>query len=401
MVRQLTKQIVKGGYMNKQNIQKLKLFLAGLQERIANNMEYFKKITAEYKSGVKIYTAYVTAQGERLKVSFIGQTKNIDISGLHSELARYAENYESVIVAYEERGTTIYIEADNKNVKMRTKQTDAENVVKHHTEIPQVGNREYYIKVGQADELLKEIGILSSEGKIKNDMIRKYNQIDRFVELIDDMLKGMSEKYESLTVLDCGCGKSYLTFVLNYYIREVLKKPCHFIGLDYSESVIESSKKMAQNLGYKNMEFKVTDIKNYIADRDIHLVISLHACDTATDEAIALALRNNVKAMVMVPCCHREILSQYTYPPFEQIIKHGILKARMADVLTDGMRALFLEAMGYKVSVVEYISPLETPKNLMIRAEKIGAPSRQLIDSYKQLKDMLNVQPTMEKLLHD
>ena len=115
-----------------------------------------------------------------------------------------------------------------------------------------------------------------------------------------------------------------------------MKKPCHFIGLDYSNTVIEASKKIALNLGYNNMEFKVTDIKNYQANRDIHLVISLHACDTATDEAIALAVNNKAKAMIMVPCCHKELLSQYSFKPFEQILKYGILKARMADVLTDG-----------------------------------------------------------------
>ena len=224
--------------------------------------------------------------------------------------------------------------------------------------------------MGQADELLREIGILGSNNKVKNNMIRKYNQIDHFVELIDDIIKELYKKNDSITVLDCGCGKSYLLFVLNYYIKEVLKKPCYFIGLDYSDSVIKASKKTASNLGYKNMEFKVTDIKNYIPQRKIHLVISLHACNTATDEAIAFAINNNVGAMVAVPCCQQEILSQYSFMPFDSIIKHGVLKARMADILTDGIRALLLEALGYKVSVVEYVSPIDTPKNLMIR-EKV------------------------------
>lgn len=303
-------------------------------------------------------------------------------------------------MTYEQRGTTIYIEADNKNVKMKTRETETAEIVKPQTETSHIGNREYLIKVGQADRLLKEIGILSSDGKVKNDMIRKYNQIDHFVELIGDMLKSLAEKYDSITVLDCGCGKSYLTFVLNYYIREVMKKPCHFIGLDYSESVVEASRKMAASLGYHNMEFEVTDIKNYRAERDIHLVISLHACDTATDEALALAVNNDVKAMVMVPCCHRELLSQYSYPPFEQILKHGILKARMADVLTDGMRGLLLESLGYKVSIVEYISPLETPKNLMIRAEKLYAPNKKALEEYRSLMKLLNANPALQRLIY-
>lgn len=392
--------------MNKQNIQKLALFLTGLEQRLEENRDFFKRLTAVYKSGTKEYKALVELDKGKLKLNFSGATELLEISWLSARLSRFAESYDNVLVTYEERGTTIHIEADNKNVRMRTKETEAEERVKTNTpsgashETSQIANRDYLIKVGQADELLKEIGILGSNGKIRNDMIRKYNQIDHFVELISGMLKELAEQHESITVLDCGCGKSYLTFVLNYYIKEVLKKPCYFIGLDYSSGVIDASRQMAQNLGYHNMEFKTTDIRSYNAGREIQLVISLHACDTATDEAIALAVNNHVKAMVMVPCCHRELLSQYEYAPFEQILKHGILKARMADVLTDGMRALLLEALGYKVSIVEYISPLETPKNLMLRAEKKQSASRKQLEAYRQLKSLLGIDPTLERLIY-
>lgn len=387
--------------MNKQSIQKLSLFLGGLEQRLQDNADYFRKLTVEYKSGTKTYKATLESGDEGvLKINYNGRTETVGISEVGARISREAEKYESALVIYEERGSTLFIEADNKNVKMRTKETEVEEVVKMQNETAQIGNRDYLIKVGQADELLREIGILGPNGKVKNDMIRKYNQIDHFVELINDRIKELAETHESITVLDCGCGKSYLTFVLNYYIKEVLKKPCHFIGLDYSDTVIEASRRMARNLGYNNMEFRVTDIKSYTAARDIHLVISLHACDTATDEAIALAVRNNVKSIISVPCCHRELLSQYAYEPFAPIIKHGILKARMADVLTDGLRSLFLEALGYKVSLVEYISPLETPKNLMLRADKSGSPNKKAMEEYQQLKKLLNVQPALERLLY-
>lgn len=385
--------------MNRQNTQKLALFLTGLEQRIMDNEDFFRKMTAVCKSGTKEYTAVIELKNGKLLMNYMGTTDTLEISWLSARLSKIAESYDSVIVTYQERGTTIFIEADNKNVRMRTKEAEPDDLMKGHAEASHIGNRDYCIKVGQADELLKEIGILGGNGKVRNDMIRKYNQIDHFVELISDMLKGLSERYDTLTVLDCGCGKSYLTFVLNYYIKEVLKKPCRFIGLDISGTVIEASKKMAQNLGYHNMEFKVTDIRNYTANTDIHLVISLHACDTATDEAMALAVSNNAKSMVMVPCCHKELLSQYSYEPFQQVIKHGILKARMADVLTDGMRALMLEALGYKVSIVEYISPLETPKNLMIRAEKTAGINNRAMEDYKKLKEALNVKPMLERLL--
>lgn len=386
--------------MNKQNIQKLKLFLTGLEQRIDESYDFFKKITADFKSGTKTYTATILpGSGRKLSMNFNGVNETIEISWLSVRLSKIAESYESLLVTYEERGTVIFIEADAKNVKMSTKQNNVENLAKPHNEVSHIGNREYLIKVGQADDLLREINILSSDGKIRNDMIRKYNQIDHYVELVKDLLEELARKYESITVLDCGCGKSYLTFVLNYYIKEVMKKPCYFIGLDYSAGVIEASRKIASNLGYGNMEFRTTDIRSFTSDREIHLVISLHACDTATDQAIALALNNNVGAMVMVPCCHKELLSQYSYKPFEQIIKHGVFKARMADILTDGMRSLFLEALGYKVSVVEYISPLETPKNLMIRAVKTGGFNKKAMEEYKALEEMLDVQPALEKLV--
>lgn len=385
--------------MNKQSLNKLSLFLTGLENRLEENGEYFKKIDLVFKSGTKEFPGSVVLKEGKLKLGYSGNSELIEKNWLAVRLTKLAQNYDSLLLTYEERGTTIFIEADDKNVKMKTKENQVEEVLNNHSDVPQVSNRDYYIKVGQADDLLREIGILAANGKIKNDMIRKYNQIDRFVELINDMLNDLLKEHDSITILDCGCGKSYLTFVLNYYIKEVLKKPCHFIGLDNSSTVIEASKKIADNLGYHNMEFKVTDIRNYQAQRDIHMVISLHACNTATDQAIALAVNNNVKSIVVVPCCQQEILSQYSYPPFEQIIKHGILKARMADIITDGVRAMILEALGFKVSVVEYISPIETPKNLMIRAIKANQPNSSLLKEYKELKKILNIEPTLEKLI--
>lgn len=384
--------------MNKQSISKLKMFLTGLEARLDENLEFFKKITAACKSGAKVFNAVLTLENGKLQMNFNGVTEVMETGWLSARLCKLAVNYDAVTVTYEERGTIIIIEADEKNVKMSTGRSEGVQG-ENHADIHSAGRREYYIKIGQADELLMEIGILSPEGKVKNDMIRKYSQIDHFVELIDDLLKNLAEKHDSITVLDCGCGKSYLSFVLNYYIKEVLKKPCHFIGLDYSNTVIEASRRMAANLGYNNMEFKVTDIRSYHANRELHLVLSLHACDTATDEAIALAVNNNVKSMVMVPCCHRELLNQYDFKPFEQVLKYGILKARIADALTDGIRGLFLESLGYRVSIVEYISPLETPKNLMLRAEKQGGPNRKAMEEFKQLKALLGIDPTLERLV--
>jgi SAM-dependent methyltransferase len=385
--------------MNNQSVQKLGLFLTGLEARITENEDFFKGIKVVFSSGLKDFIAAMSLSDGRIKMNFNGNTETLEISWISERLSKFASNYDRAVVTYEERGTSILIEAYIKNVKMSTRQTEIEAVEDYHNETARIGNRNYYIKASQAKELLREIGILSPDGKVRNDMIRKYNQIDHYIELIDSLLQDLAQKHDSITILDCACGKSYLSFVLNYYIKEVLKKPCYFIGLDYSPVVIDASKRMAANLGYNNMEFRVTDVRSYRKSRDIHLVISLHACDTATDEAIALAVNNAVETMVMVPCCHHEMLNQYDYKPFEQITKYGILKARIADALTDGMRGMFLEAMGYKVSVVEYISPLDTPKNLMIRAQKTGRYNAAMMEEYKKLGEALGVSLTLEKLV--
>jgi SAM-dependent methyltransferase len=382
--------------MNKQNIAKLKMFLTGMEQRFKDNEQYFIRLLIKYKSGTKEFPAIVTLDETNcLKMNYNGKIENILIAQLSQIVSNEAEKYDEVHIVYEERGTNIIIEATQKGVKIRYEDNVKEDPEAHHV-TSHIGNREYIIKVGQADDLLKEIGILTKDGKVKNDMIRKYNQIDHFVELMKGIIDELSD-YETITVLDCGCGKSYLTFVLNFYLKNILKKSCHFIGLDYSETVIEASKRMAKNLGYANMEFHQTNIQNYVPDKRIDIVISLHACDTATDMALGLGVRANAKAIIAVPCCHRELLSQYDYEPFKPVIKHGVLKARMADILTDGLRALKLEALGYKVSIAEYISPLETPKNLMIRAIKTQNENKKAEEEYRKLVKLLNVSPALEK----
>ncbi|KYH29120.1 MULTISPECIES: class I SAM-dependent methyltransferase [Clostridium] len=403
--------------MNKQSIAKLKLFFMGLENRYSENSSIFKEITTTFKAGLKTFKGKGFYENGNIKYNFNGVTVIKNIKDILKDIAKDAESYESLELVYSERGTNILITADNKNVSMKNieiSESPSDKSDNKSRGLCDVGcndhnvdvktstllNRDYFIKVGKADPLLKEINIMTKDGKIKNDKIRKYNQIDHYVELLDNIFDKLSNK-GTLTILDCGCGKSYLSFVLNYYLTEVKKLKCHFIGIDYSESVIKSSKKMAENLGYRNMEFHAMDIKDYVPKRQINVVLSLHACDTATDMALALGIRVNSDVIIAVPCCHRELLNQYSYEPFKPIIKHGILKARMADILTDGMRAAMLEAKGYDVSVVEYISPLETPKNLMIRAIKTKDEDPKAMEEYLNLMQVLNVYPALYRFLNE
>jgi SAM-dependent methyltransferase len=385
--------------LNKQICDKIKFMLWGLSSRIEENRDFIKSITFNFKSGLKEYRGVYNYEKEI--VNFNGRDEKVSIREIPDFISKQALNYEALEFILEERGKATIVSADNKNVKTKQVEKIEENKDEHNIgSTSQILNRNYYIKVGEADDLLREIGILTKDGKVKNDMIRKYNQIDHFVELIDSMIDELSENRDVITVLDCGCGKSYLTFVLNYYIKEKKKKNCYFIGIDRSEKVIKASRNIANRLGYKNMEFIEGDINTYDPDRKIDLVISLHACDIATDMALGIAVRVNARAIMCVPCCHRELLEQYSFEELKPIIKHGVFKARFADMLTDGIRALLLETQGYKVSVVEYISPLETPKNLLIRAMKVSERNEKAIEEYMGLKRMLGIRPYLERYLN-
>ncbi len=377
---------------------KLANIMGSIESRLEENMLFFKEIEIEYIKDEKTASAKVYNNEDMLTFEFRKTKTPIVPSRLGEMIISSGKEYDDCIISYHERGSSIIISTEKNNVKIKYKdrEQDGPNL---HDDVSSRTNRNYLVKVGEADSVLREIGILSADGKVKNDMLRKYNQIDHFVELVEALIKEQGDK-DNITVLDCACGKSYLSFVLNFYIKEKLKKNCYFIGLDISGQVISSSRKMAQNLGYKNMEFHQIDIQNYQPDRKIDIVISLHGCDVATDMAIAAGVRYEAGGIIVIPCCHRELLSQYEYKPFKEIIKYGVLKARIADALTDGIRGLLLEAMGYEVSIVEYISPLDTPKNLMIRAAKKSSRNRKAYDEYLELKESLGINPALARLLN-
>lgn len=381
--------------MNKETVRKTSLFFTGLLSRMEENRQFFTDITISFKSGTKLFPAKIL-YGDEIALDYQAVKRTVSRDEIWDIISEEFLKYDSAQIVYTERGAKLVIDASDKRVNMRHEDIAAE-VSK--TSVVQTG-REYVVNPALAKNLLTEIGILAQNGKIKNDKIRKYNQIDYFVELMRGVLNEIGERGEYI-ILDAACGKSYLSFVLNFYLREILKKKCRFIGVDYSETVINASKRIAKNLGYNNMEFIKADLTEYTPKVRPDIVISLHACDTATDMALALGIRAGSRAIVSVPCCHKDILKQYSYKPFEAVTRHGILKARLADTLTDGLRAVYLESVGYKVSMLEYISPLETPKNIMIRAVYTGRKNSKSAEEYKRLKEMLNVKPAIERILNN
>ena len=375
--------------MEKKTIAKLRLFFSGLESRHQEQQDFFKDMNIAFKSGTKTFTAsYKDGQLYMNK-----EIVDADFSDALEAVLSEAVKYESLEAVYCERGTNVIITADARNVNIRYEEPKPEAEVKVES------RRDYLIKASKAPELLKEIGIMTKDGKVKNDMIRKYNQIDHFIEVVEPILRNMDPN-EPLTSMDCACGKSYLTFVLNYYIREVMKRSCYFIGIDYSEGVIKSSIERAERLGYRNMEFIQEDLRTYVPSRKIDMVVSLHACDIATDYAISAAIRAESGSMVIVPCCHKEMIDQIDAEDLAPLYKHNIFRARLNDLLTDSLRSLFIESYGYEVSALEYISPLDTPKNLMIRAVKTSSENIEAKKEYQDMKKFFNVSPTMENYVY-
>lgn len=374
--------------MNKQTAQKADFLIQGLLGRLDDGAAFFEGIQVVFVSGTKEFPLQAEWDDDALTFFFSGERHILNREEFRRFIAERIPEYDKMTLTYQERGKRYMVFADNKTVS--TKSVDAApEKVQRHSGSAVISAREYYINPQKAAEILQVIGIMGQNGKVKNDMIRKYNQIDHFVELLDPLLRELADKKETIHVVDCGCGKSYLSFVLNYYIKEVLGRKCYFTGLDFNETVIADSRKMAQRLRYHNMEFVETDIMNYVPNKRFDLLLTLHACDTATDKALSFGLRHDVAAMVCVPCCHREMNAQYHLEGFEDILKYGVLKARIADSLTDGMRAMYLEGQGYDVSLTEYISPLDTPKNLMMKALKKRRKDQDILDRFYALEKAL------------
>ncbi len=382
--------------MQKGERNKLLLLLTGVRARLVKNRDFFVSCKFIFQSGKKKYIATLAPQeGDTTDctLTFQGTSRVLDLESATQFFVDQVELYDTSVLEYTERGHQLVITCDKRGVSMKQFDQPVEAVAASANPLLQ-NSRQNTIRVDQAAPLLREIGILTADGKIKNDMIRKYNQIDHYVELVAPMFDNCND--EEIVLLDCACGKSYLSFVMNFYLRDVCKRRCKIIGIDINEHVVEESRKLAQRLGYRNMEFIAADLRTYQPPKKVTAVISLHACDIATDLALVTAIRAKAKHIACVPCCHKELLEQYDIEGLSPLLRQGVFKARFNDVLTDSLRALKLEAEGYKVSVVEYISPLDTPKNLLIRAS-LDKPNAKAASEYAAVRALLGTTSELDR----
>ncbi len=255
----------------------------------------------------------------------------------------------------------------------------------------------------QPDTFLQAIGIMNEYGQVRPNMQGKFAQINEFLKLIE--ATGELEHFarSPIEVLDCGCGAAYLTFAIYHYLNDIRGIPARLSGVDTNAELIEKCAAQAAQLEYADLCFQNTPIIAFQPERAPDLVIALHACDTATDEAIAQAIQADSHMLVCAPCCHHDLNQQLSVDSgavFRPVLRHGILKQRTADILTDSFRALALRMMGYRTDVIEFVASEHTAKNLMIRAVKAVAPGdQQFVREYNELKQFWGVTPYIERLL--
>lgn len=255
----------------------------------------------------------------------------------------------------------------------------------------------------QPDAFLQATGIQTADGRIKADMRGKYNQINEFLKLLEHTNALETFDHTPLNILDCGSGSAYLSFAVYHYLNDLKGIPARLVGVDTNEKLIEKSNITGAEMGLDDVCFYRSPIIDYQPEFPPDIVIALHACDTATDEALAQGIRWNSGLILAAPCCHHHLHEQLkSRAPFEPVMRHGILKKRFADILTDSFRALILRMMGYKTDVVEFIASEHTDRNLMIRAVRRAAPGDPaFVREYNNLKAFWNVTPYLETLLGD
>lgn len=259
--------------------------------------------------------------------------------------------------------------------------------------------KQYLLKEGTPVPFLVDLGVQTKEGMIVRSRYDKFKQINRYLEFVEDILPTL-EKEKTIHIIDFGCGKSYLTFALYYYLHELKGLNTRITGLDLKADVIEKCNYLAENYGYDKLRFYQGDIRTFEGADQVDMVVSLHACDTATDYAIKKAVDWNAKVLFAVPCCQHEVNGQIQSGLLSPVLKYGLLKERLSAILTDAVRANLLEEAGYDTQVLEFIDMEHTPKNILIRAIKKESPSPKGTQ-LEVLTDALKVKTTLQKLFEN
>ena len=333
--------------------------------------------------------------------------KNIDLNNLQEledNLKEYIDNFKQILLQIE--GLDISFIRKKENFSRKEKDSNLIKTSNEHNK-----KKQYILNEGDKIDFLIELGLMSVEGKILKSSFNKFKQINKYLEFIDDVIEELKAKKlitNHINVLDFGCGKSYLTFALYYYLKNYRKDlTFSIVGLDLKKDVIEFCNKLAKKLNYKNLEFLNGNIKDYDKSKEVDLVFSLHACNNATDYSLEKALSLDAKAILAVPCCHHEFFEKIQknknsefYNTLKIMADNGVVLDKFATLATDSFRSLSLELCGYKTKMIEFIDMEHTPKNILIKAIKSKSSNlKEKLTEYNKLKEFLGIKPLLEDLI--
>ncbi len=339
--------------------------------------------------------------------------KNLDRDAAVQELSGCAGEFRQMQIETADAEYTVLISKKGKaTIKRKQRREKAQAADLSHNR-----RKRYILEEGKFVPFLHDLGVMAEDGKIVRSRTDKFRQINRFLEFIEDILPQLDRDRE-LTILDFGCGKSYLTFAMYYYLHELRGYDIRIVGLDLKEDVIRHCSRLAEQYGYDKLTFLTGDIADYDGVDQVDMVVTLHACDTATDYALAKAVGWNAKVILSVPCCQHELNAQFSAGGgsgdglLAPVMDYGLLRERFAALVTDGLRAKYLERAGYETQVLEFIDMEHTPKNILLRAVKRNgdkrkntaaesAAVRRAADDIVKCEQFLQASPTLGRLLSD
>ena len=317
--------------------------------------------------------------------------ENVTLDKINESLNRLLETKFNSLEVFTENFVDGYKISSKGKLLTNKRATKTEMITLSHNK-----QKKYILNEGEIIPPMIDLGVMTQEGKIVKAKSDKFKQINRFLEIVDDVIG--NEKY--LKIIDFGCGKSYLTFIVYHYLTNIRKIDCDILGLDLKEDVVNNCNKIAEKYGYSKLKFLVGDISKFKETDNVDMIITLHACDTATDYALYHAINMKCKHIISVPCCQHEINNQLTSDKLHLVNKFGILKERMSAILTDAIRANILQYKGYKTQVLEFVDFDASPKNLLIRANLTNQkPDEQIKFEIDELMKQLGVEQTLYNLI--
>ena len=324
--------------------------------------------------------------------------RNVDAGEACALLEEYMENMRQMQMETTESVFTVLVSKKGRATVKRKAQKDKgkEMDMSHNRK------KRYILEEGMPVPFLEDLGVMTKEGKIIRSKFDKFRQINRFLEFIEDILPEL-ERDRELTILDFGCGKSYLTFAMYYYLHELRGYDIRIVGLDLKKDVIRHCSELGRKYGYEKLSFQVGNIANYADTERVDMVVTLHACDTATDHALAKAVSWKAKVILSVPCCQHELNGQIESEILAILTRYGILKERFSAIATDAIRGDLLEYCGYKTQLLEFIDFAHTPKNILIRAVKRPTTPKEVkkraLAEVRALMQEFHFDPTLYRML--